>query len=140
MRETSHLLLTSRLGGVLSAARSVECTIGSDRSLIPYSLEDGAKVLEKRAIRTLGVEGVRGLARARLANLAHVCSNYRQSGLHRGREKAYYENARQAHYERFGPRAFYRSGRDNTPPSLEVRSRWLVSRIVTEDWVKFREN
>ena len=26
MRETSHLLLTSRLGGVLSAARPVECT------------------------------------------------------------------------------------------------------------------
>ena len=75
------------------------------------SLEDGAKVLEKRAIRTLGVEGVRGLARARLANLSHVCSNYRQSGPNRGREKAYYENARQAHYERFGPRAYYKSGR-----------------------------
>ena len=61
------------------------------------SLEDGAKVLEKRAIRTLGVEGVRGLARARLANLSHVCSNYRQSGPRRGREKAaYYEIARQA--------------------------------------------
>ena len=29
---------------------------------------------------------------------------------------------------------------DNTPPSLEVRGRWLVSRIVTEDWVRFREN
>ena len=81
------------------------------RSMGASSLEDGAKVLEKRAIRTLGVEGVRGLARARLVNLAHVCSNYRQSGLNRGREKAYYENARQAHYERFGPRAFYRSGR-----------------------------
>ena len=51
------------------------------------SLEDGAKVLEKRAIRTLGVEGVRGLARARLANLSHVCSNYRQSGPNHGREK-----------------------------------------------------
>ena len=75
------------------------------------SLEDGAKVLEKRAIRTLGVEGVRGLARVRLANLSHVCSNYRQSGPNRGREKAYYENARQAHYERFGPRAYYKSGR-----------------------------
>ena len=74
------------------------------------SLEDGAKVLEKRAIRTLGVEGVRGLARVRLANLSHVCSTYRQSGPNRGREKAYYENARQAHYERFGPRA-YKSGR-----------------------------
>ena len=84
------------------------------------SLEDGAKVLEKRAIRTLGVEGVRGLARARLANLSHVCSNYRQSGPNRGREKAYYENARQAHYERFGPRAFTTSrAADNTPPSLE---------------------
>ena len=66
------------------------------------SLEDGAKVLEKRAIRTLGVEGVRGLARARLANPSHVCSNYRQSGPNRGREKA--------HYEMFGPRAYYRSG------------------------------
>ena len=74
-------------------------------------LEDGAKVLEKRAIRTPGVEGVRGLARARLANLSHVCSNYKQSGSNRGREKAYYENARQAHYERFGPRAYYKSGR-----------------------------
>ena len=52
------------------------------------SLEDGAKVLEKRAIRTL-VEGVRGLARARLANLSHVCSNYRRSGPNRGRDKAY---------------------------------------------------
>ena len=52
---------------------------------------------------TLGVEGVRGLARARLANLSHVCSNYRQSGPNRGREKAYYENARQAHYESTGP-------------------------------------
>ena len=81
------------------------------RSMGASSLEDGAKVLEKRAIRTLGVEGVRGLARARLTNLAHVCSNYRQSGLNRGREKAYYENARQAHYERFGPRAFFKSGR-----------------------------
>ena len=70
------------------------------------ALEDGAKVLEKRAIRTLGVEGVRGLARVRLANLSHVCSTYRQSGPNRGREKAYYENARQAHYERFGPRAY----------------------------------
>ena len=50
------------------------------------SLKDGAKVLEKRAIRTLGVEGVRGLARVRLANLSHVCSNYRQSGPYRGRD------------------------------------------------------
>ena len=50
---------------------------------------------------------------------------YRQSGLNRGREKAYYENARQAHYERFGPRLVHSTGRaaDNTPPSLEVRSR-----------------
>ena len=78
------------------------------------SLEDGAKVLEKRAIRTLGVEGVRGLARARLANLSHVCSNYRQSGLNRGREKAYYENARQAHYERFGPSCVLQIGPPTT--------------------------
>ena len=38
------------------------------RCMRASSLEDGAKVLEKRAIRTLGVEGVRGvrgLARAR---------------------------------------------------------------------------
>ena len=41
---------------------------------------------------------------ARHQYIAHVCSNYRQSGLNRGSEKAYYENARQAHYERFGPR------------------------------------
>ena len=78
------------------------------------SLEDGAKVLEKRAIRTLGVEGVRGLARARLANLSHVCSTYRQSGPNRGREKAYYENARQAHYD---VRTTSRAA-DNTPPTV----------------------
>ena len=68
------------------------------------SLEDGAKVLEKRAIRTLGVEGVRGLARARLANLSHVCSNYRQSGPNRGREKGLLRKrtAGPAHYGRFG--------------------------------------
>ena len=58
-----------------------------------------------------GTARVRGLARVRLANLSHVCSTYRQSGPNRGREKAYYENARQAHYERFGPRAYYKSGR-----------------------------
>ena len=48
------------------------------------SLEDGAKVLEKRAIRTLRVEGMRGLTHARLANLSHACSDYRQSGPNRG--------------------------------------------------------
>ena len=86
------------------------------------SLEDGAKVLEKRAIRTLGVEGVRGLARARLANLSHVCSNYRQSGPNRGREKAYYEHARQARCERFGPRAYCTTSRaaDKTPPTVQL--------------------
>ena len=82
-----------------------------------FSRRRGAKVLEKRGIiRTLGVEGVRGLARVRLANLSHVCSNYRhrQSGPNRGREKAYYENARQAHYERFGPRAVLQIGPPTT--------------------------
>ena len=105
------------------------------------SLEDGAKVLEKRAIRTLGVEGVRGLARARLANLSHVCSNYRQSGPNRGRKKAYNENARQAHYERFGPRTSRAA--DNTPPtpSLEGSGEggWFFPHR-SENWVRFREN
>ena len=109
------------------------------------SLEDGAKVLEKRAIRTLGVEGVRGLARVRLANLSHVCSTYRQSGPNRGREKAYYENARQAHYERFGPRA-YSTGTtsraaDNTPPSLEGSGAggWFPASLP-RTVLRFREN
>ena len=106
------------------------------------SLEDGAKVLEKRAIRTLGVEGVRGLARARLANLAHVCSNYRQGsrGLIAGARRPITKTHGRPITRDLG--LVHSTGRaaDNTPPSLEVRSRWLVSRIVTEDWVRFREN
>ena len=87
------------------------------------SLEDGAKVLEKRAIRTLGVEGVRGLARARLANLSHVCSNYRQSAGSRG----LIADARRPITKTHGKpitnglglvRTTNRAA-DNTPPSLE---------------------
>ena len=105
------------------------------------SLEDGAKVLEKRAIRTLGVEGVRGLARARLANRAHVCSNSTGSrGLIADARRPITKTHGRPITRDLG--LVHSTGRaaDNTPPSLEVRSRWLVSRIVTEDWVKFREN
>ena len=103
------------------------------------SLEDGAKVLEKRAIRTLGVEGVPGLAQARLANLSHVCSNDRGS-------RGLIADARRPITKTHGRPIAKGLVQVGPPTTLLLASkgqeqvRWLVSRIVTEDWVKFREN
>ena len=55
------------------------------------------KVFERKAIRSLGVEGVRSLAQPRLVNLTHACSRYlrylfvAQHGANGARDKAHYE-------------------------------------------------
>ncbi len=58
---------------------------------------------------SIGVEGARGLARLRLANLVHVHNFNRgpSACVLRQREKAFYYDAREAHYIRFGPRAWF---------------------------------
>ena len=66
----------------------------------------------------IGVEGARGLARLRLANLIHVHSFNRDSLSScklRQREKSFYHDAREAHYNRFGPHAWF-------DPSMRGRS------------------
>ena len=57
----------------------------------------------------VGVEGARGLARLRLANLVQVHTFNRgpSACVLRQREKAFYYDAREAHYIRFGPRAWF---------------------------------
>ena len=106
------------------------------------SLEDGAKVLEKRAIRTLGVEGVRGLARVRLANLSHVCSTYRQSGPNRGREKRPITKTHGRPITK-GLGLVHTTSRaaDNTPPSLEGSGAggWFPASLP-RTVLRFREN
>ena len=62
--------------------------------------------------RPIGVEAARGLARLRLANLVNVHSFQRSesaASLHQ-REKSYYYDARETHYNRFGPHAWFDPG------------------------------
>ena len=55
------------------------------------------------------MEAARGLARLRLANLTHVHTFRRGESACslRQREKSYYYDAREAHYNRFGPHAWF---------------------------------
>ena len=70
------------------------------------SLAEAKQTFKARIRRSIGVEGARGLARLRLANLIHVHSFNRGSLSAcqlRQREKAFYYDARETHYNRFGP-------------------------------------
>ena len=67
-------------------------------------------------------------------SLLHYCSTT-------VREKAYYENARRPITKGLGlVHTTSRAGRRQPPLASEVRSWWLVSRIATENWLRFREN
>ena len=58
------------------------------------------------------MEAARGLARLRLANLVNVHSFQRSESAAslRQREKSYYYDARETHYNRFGPHAWFDPG------------------------------
>ena len=78
-----------------------------------------------RVRRSIGVEAARGLARLRLANLTHVHTFRRGESACklRQREKAYYYDAREAHYNRFGPHAWFDpSMRGRTSHHLKIVS------------------
>ena len=82
------------------------------------NLAQAVQTFKARIRRSIGVEGARGLARLRLANLIHVHSFNRGSLSAcqlRQREKAFYYDAREAHYNRFGPHAWF-------DPSMRGRS------------------
>ena len=82
------------------------------------NLAQAVQTFKARIRRSIGVEGARGLARLRLANLVHVHSFNRgslSSCQLRQREKAYYYDARETHYNRFGPHAWF-------DPSMRGRS------------------
>ena len=69
------------------------------------SLAQAKQTFVIRVRRSIGVEAARGLARLRLANLTHVHTFRRGESACklRQREKSYYYDAREAHYNRFGP-------------------------------------
>ena len=82
------------------------------------NLAQAVQTFKARIRRSIGVEGARGLARLRLANLIHVHSFNRDSLSScklRQREKSFYHDAREAHYNRFGPHAWF-------DPSMRGRS------------------
>jgi hypothetical protein len=82
------------------------------------NLAQAVQTFKARIRRSIGVEGARGLARLRLANLVQVHSFNRgslSSCQLRQREKAYYYDARETHYNRFGPHAWF-------DPSMRGRS------------------
>ena len=76
------------------------------------SLAQAKQTFKARIRRSIGVEGARGLARLRLANLKEVHS-FNRSGPSacelRQREKSFYYDARETHYNRFGPHAWFGS-------------------------------
>ena len=69
------------------------------------SITEAAATLKARFTRSIGVEGARGLARLRLRNLDRVCGEV--DGTLPARKRAFFFNARWAHYTRYGPRAYY---------------------------------
>ena len=71
-----------------------------------YSLAEAKQTFKARIRRSIGVEGARGLARHRLANLVLVHNFNRgpSACVLRQREKAFYYDAREAHYIRWSPR------------------------------------
>ena len=73
------------------------------------SLAQAKQTFVIRVRRSIGVEAARGLARLRLANLTHVHTFRRGESACslRQREKSYYYDAREAHYNRFGPHAWF---------------------------------
>jgi hypothetical protein len=73
------------------------------------NLAEAKQTFKARIRRSIGVEGARGLARLRLANLVEVHTFNRgpSACVLRQREKAFYYDAREAHYIRFGPRAWF---------------------------------
>ena len=66
------------------------------------SLAQARQTFKARIRRTIGVEAARGLARLRLANLVNVHSFQRSESAAslRQREKSYYYDARETHYNR----------------------------------------
>ena len=73
------------------------------------SLAEAKQTFKARIRRSIGVEAARGLARHRLGNLVQVHNFNRgpSACALRQREKAFYYDAREAHYIRFGPRAWF---------------------------------
>jgi hypothetical protein len=76
------------------------------------SLAQARQTFKARIRRTIGVEAARGLARLRLANLVNVHSFQpsESAASLRQREKSYYYDARETHYNRFGPHAWFDPG------------------------------
>ena len=76
------------------------------------SLAQAKQTFVIRVRRSIGVEAARGLARLRLANLTHVHTFRRGESACslRQREKSYYYDARETHYNRFGPHAWFDPG------------------------------
>ena len=85
------------------------------------SFAQAVQTFKVRISRSIGVEGARGLARLRLANLVQVHTFNRgpSACVLRQREKAFYYDAREAHYIRFGPRAWF-------DPDINAGSRGLT--------------
>ena len=85
------------------------------------NLAQAVQTFKARIRRSIGVEGARGLARLRLANLVQVHSFNRgslSSCQLRQREKAYYYDARETHYNRFGPHAWFDRSQLPLMPSI----------------------
>ena len=83
--------------------------------------EGGGRLLSRECLY------LSGLARLRLANLTHVHTFRRGDSACklRQREKSYYYDAREAHYNRFGPHAWF-------DPSMRGRtSHHVISTIYT---------
>ena len=97
---------------VLVSRCAVRAAAGKWRLMGANSLAQAKQTFKARIRRSIGVEGARGLARLRLANLKEV-HTFNRSGLSacalRQREKTFYYDARETHYNRFGPHAWFGS-------------------------------
>ena len=97
---------------VLVSRCAVRAAAGKWRLMGANSLAQAKQTFKARIRRSIGVEGARGLARLRLANLKEV-HTFNRSGPSacalRQREKTFYYDARETHYNRFGPHAWFGS-------------------------------
>jgi hypothetical protein len=97
---------------VLVSRCAVRAAAGKWRLMGANSLAQAKQTFKARIRRSIGVEGARGLARLRLANLNEV-NTFDRSGPSacalRQREKTFYYDARETHYNRFGPHAWFGS-------------------------------